>query len=70
MSAETAECLVFYEIIALKGQGLLGERVAEHTLEMLGNQVTATRLNFTADMLAELGKMFIATSEKIKEIVK
>ena len=62
-----AEEVIFFEIVALKRRGLLGEIVAEHTIEMLGNEVTPDRLDFTSAMLAELGKMFIETSEKIKE---
>ena len=65
-----ADEVIFFEIVALKRQGLLGEIVAEHTLEMLGNEVTESRLNFTADMLSELGKLCFRTSEKIKEAVK
>ena len=66
----TTEEKLFYEIIALKRQGLLGEIVVEHTLEMLGNEVTPSRVEFTGFMLEELGKMFLKTSEKFKEAVK
>lgn len=64
------EEIVFSELIRLKREGLLGEIVADVTLEMLGNEVTESRLNFTADMLSELGKLCFRTSEKIKEAVK
>lgn len=64
------EMQIFDEIIRLKREGLLGEIVAEHTLEMLGNEITTSRLNFTADMLKALGEMFLKTSDKIKEAVK
>ena len=62
----TTEEKLFHEIIALKRQGLLGEIIVEHTLEMLGNEVTPSRIEFTAAMLEELGKMFLKTSEKFK----
>lgn len=62
--------IVFSELIRLKREGLLGEIVAECTMEMLGNEITESRLNFTADMLSELGKLCFKTSEKIKEAVK
>ena len=64
------EEIVFSELIRLKREGLLGEIVADVTLEMLGNEVTESRLNFTADMLSELGELCFRTSEKIKEAVK
>lgn len=64
------EEIVFSELIHLKREGLLGEIVAEHTMELIGNEVTESRLNFTADMLSELGKLCFKTSEKIKEAVK
>ena len=64
-----AEMQVFDEIIRLKREGLLGEIVAEHTLEMLGNEITKDRLEFTSGMLKVLGDMFLKTSDKIKEAV-